>query len=210
MLVTNSPRRQHLLSFHHMDRLPTSKTDLAGRARWIGAAGWFVLLLSAGSALLPGVQPNNGAAIIGTLLVLAGLAEIFAGTLRHETRRLAMLAGAVTTLAGLLFATEPGTRFLSTLTIIIGWLFLRSLILFLAARLERGSVRKWSAYSGVMDLLLALILLVGLSIATLVVTLFGATPPLIASFAWVLAFSFVVNGLLLLEVASVARQNEDV
>ena len=53
-------------------------------------------------------------------------------------------------------------------------------------------------------------LLVGLSIATFVYTLFGATPPLIASFAWVLALSFVVNGLLLLEVASVARQNEDV
>jgi uncharacterized membrane protein HdeD (DUF308 family) len=144
------------------------------------------------------------------LLVLAGLTEIFAGTLRHETRKLAMLAGAVTALAGLLFATEPGTHFLSAVTIITAWLFLRSLILFLAARLEQGSVRRWSAYSATMDLLLALILLIGLSIATLIVTLFGATPPLIASFAWILAASFVVNGLLLLEVASVGRHDEDV
>jgi len=190
--------------------LPTAKTDLPGRTKWIGAAGWVILLLSAGSALLPWAHPANGAAIIGTLLVLAGLTEIFAGTLRHETRKLAMLAGAVTALAGLLFATEPGTHFLSAVTIITAWLFLRSLILFLAARLEQGSVRRWSAYSATMDLLLALILLIGLSIATLIVTLFGATPPLIASFAWILAASFVVNGLLLLEVASVGRHDEDV
>ena len=191
-------------------RLPTTNTDLAGRARAIAVAGWAILVLSAGSALLPWVHPSNGALIIGSLLVLAGLTEIFAGTLRHETRKLAMLAGAVTAFAGLLFATEPGTHFLSTLTIITGWLFVRSVILFFAARLEQGSVRRWTAYSATMDLVLALVLLVGLSIATVVVTLFGATPPLIASFAWFLALSFVVNGLLLLEIASCARQDEDV
>jgi hypothetical protein len=35
-----------------------------------------------------------------------------------------------------------------------------------------------------------------------VVSIFGPTPELVATFAWVLAASFVVNGLLLLEVAS--------
>ena len=193
-----------------MTTLPTTATDLAGRAKWIGAAGWLILLLSAGSALLPFVQPGHGALIIGALLIIAGLAEVFAGTLRHETRKLAMLAGGVTVLAGLLFATEPGTRLLSAATIITAWLFVRSLILFLAASLEKGSVCQWSAYSATMDLILAVLLLIGLSIAALVYTLFGATSPLIASFAWILALSFVVNGLLLLEVASVARHNEDV
>ena len=76
--------------------------------------------------------------------------------------------------------------------------------------LEHGSVRMWTGLSAAMDLALALILTIGLSIANLVVTLFGATPRLIASFAWVLALSFVINGLMLLEVASVARQEEDV
>jgi len=190
--------------------LPSTATDLAGRARWIARAGWLILLLSAGSALLPWVGRANGAMIIGTLLVVAGVIEIFAGSLRHETRRLAMLAGAVTTLAGILFATEDATHFLSTVTIIAGWLVLRSVILFIAARLEHGSVRKWTALSAAMDLFLAVVLAVGLSIATIVVTLFGATPPLIASFAWVLALSFVVNGLMLLEVASCARYDEDV
>jgi hypothetical protein len=58
-----------------------------------------------------------------------------------------------------------------------------------------------------MDFLLAVLLVAGLSISTLVVSLFGPTEQLVASFAWVLAASFVVNGLLLLEVASCAKQN---
>jgi hypothetical protein len=191
-------------------KLPSTATDLATRARWIGRAGWLILLLSAGSALLPLVDRANGEVIIGALPVAAGLIEIFAGTLRHETRKLAMLAGAVTTFAGLMFATEERTGFLSTITIIAGWLFLRSLILFIAARLEHGSVRGWTALSAATDLVLAFALAVGLSITALVVNLFGATPQLIAAFAWVLALSFVATGLLLLEVASVARQDEDV
>ena len=190
--------------------MPTTATDLPGRARWIATSGWFILLLSAGSALLPLYGKTHGSAIIATLLVLAGITEIFAGSLRHETRRLAMLAGAITTVAGILFATGSATHFLSTLSIIAGWLFLRSVVLILAARLERGSVRGWTALSAATDLVLALVLVVGLSIATLIVTLFGATPPMIASFAWILALSFIATAMLLLEVASVARGAEDV
>jgi uncharacterized membrane protein HdeD (DUF308 family) len=193
-----------------MTPLPSTATDLAARAKWIAGAGWLILLLSAGSALLPWLERANGEIVIGALLIAAGLIEIFAGTLRHETRKLAMLAGAVTTLAGFLFATEERTGFLSTVAIIAGWLFLRGIILVIAATLERGSVRTWTGLSAAMDLALALILVIGLSIASLVVVLFGATPDLIASFAWVLALSFVVNGMMLLEVASVARQDEDV
>ena len=193
-----------------MTSLPTTAADLSTRARWIARAGWLILLLSAGSALLPVVSRSQGTTLIGALLIAAGAIETFAGSLRHETRKLAMLAGAVTALAGILFATEERTGFLSTVTIITGWLFLRSVILFVAAGLERGSVRTWTALSAAMDLVLALVLAVGLSIASLVVNLFGATPQLIASFAWVLALSFVANGMLLLEVASCARQDEDV
>ena len=58
-----------------------------------------------------------------------------------------------------------------------------------------------------MDFVLAALLIAGLSVATLIVSIFGPTPQLIASFAWVLAASFVVNGLLLLEVASCERTN---
>jgi hypothetical protein len=50
------------------------------------------------------------------------------------------------------------------------------------------------------------LLIAGLSISTLVISMFGPTAELVASFAWVLAASFAVNGLLLLEVASCAKQ----
>ena len=193
-----------------MTDLPTSASALPARAKWIATAGWFILLLSAGSALLPLVGRAQGALIIGILLVLAGLAEIFAGSLRHDTRRLAMLAGVITTLAGILFATESSTHFLSTLTIIAGWLFGRSIVLILAARLATGSVRTWTGLAALTDLVLGLILAVGLSIATLIVSLFGATPQMIASFAWVLAASFIATAMLLLEVASCARAADDV
>jgi hypothetical protein len=36
--------------------------------------------------------------------------------------------------------------------------------------------------------------------------LFGPTPAIVATFAWILALSFVATGLLLLEVASCARE----
>ena len=193
-----------------MTTLPNHATDLPGRAKWIATAGWFILLLSAGSALLPLYGKAHSSLIIGSLLVLAGVTEMLAGSLRHETRRLAMLAGALTIVAGILFATDSATHFLSTLSIIAGWLFLRSVLLMQAARLEKGSVRNWTAIAAATDLVLALILAVGLSIATLVVSLFGATPPMIASFAWILAASFIATAMLLLEVASCARESEDV
>ena len=193
-----------------MDPLPTTASALPERARWIRTAGWLILLLSAGSALLPLVEPAHGATIIGVLLVLAGAMEIFAGNLRHETRRLMMFAGALTILAGILFATENATHFLSTLSIVAGWLVLHSLVLFLAARLEHGSVRRWTAIAAATDLVLGLLLAVGLSIASLVVSLFGATADMIASFAWVLAASFIATAMLLLEVADCARAAEDV
>jgi hypothetical protein len=70
-------------------------------------------------------------------------------------------------------------------------------------------VRAWTGISAGMDLLLAILLVAGLSIAAVVVSIFGPTPPLIASFAWVLAASFVVTGVLLLEVASCERSSAD-
>jgi hypothetical protein len=67
-------------------------------------------------------------------------------------------------------------------------------------------VRTWTAISAGVDLALGLLLMAGLSITTIVISLFGPTEPLVASFAWFLALSFVANGLLLLEVASCERQ----
>lgn len=178
------------------------------RVRGLRVAGIVVILLAAGAALLP-VDKGISSDMIGGLLVAAGVIELVAGSLRTQVRELAMAAGGVTVLAGLLFVINPETQFFPTVLPIVGWLLIRCLILGLASSRSGGSVRTWTALSAGMDLALAVLLLTGLSIAAVVVSLFGPTPPLIASFAWVLAASFVVNGLMLLEVASCEAEAVD-
>lgn len=179
-------------------RLPISDRM---RARGLRAAGIAIILLSAGAALLPAGK-RISSDMIGGLLVAAGLIEAVAGSLRGEVRPYAITAGGITALAGVLFVINPETHFFPTVTLIIAWLFIRSVVLGIAATELRGSVRLWTALSAGMDFLLALLLVAGLSITTIVVSVFGPTPPLIASFAWFVALSFVVNGMLLLEIAS--------
>jgi hypothetical protein len=176
------------------------------RARGTRVAGIAIILLSAGAAFLPAGK-SISSDMIGALLIAAGLIELIAGSLRRAARPFAMAAGGVTALAGLLFVTDPETHFFPRVVPIIGWLLVRSVILIVASRESGGSVRKWTALSAGMDFLLAVLLVAGLSISTIVVSLFGPTPELVASFAWVLAASFVINGLLLLEVASCAEES---
>lgn len=178
-------------------------TDRA-RARGIRVAGLAIILLGAGAAFLP-AEKGISSDVIGAMLVAAGLIEAVAGSLRRQVRELAMAAGGVTVLAGLLFLVNPETQFFPTVTPIIGWLVIRALILGYASTHSTGSVRTWMGISAGIDLLLAILMVAGLSIAAIVVSLFGPTAPLIASFAWVLAASFVANGMMLLEVASGER-----
>jgi hypothetical protein len=180
--------------------------NLSGRmrARALRVAGMAIIFLGAGAALLPAGKtiPSD---MIGGLLVAAGMIELVAGSLRREARSFAMAAGGVTALAGLLFVLNPETHFFPTVVPIIGWLLLRSLILVGALTESAGSVRLWTALSAGMDFLLAVLLITGLSISTIIISVFGPTRELVASFAWILAVSFAVNGLLLLEVASCER-----
>ena len=129
-----------------MQPIPNQQSDLPSRGRWIAGAGWLIFLLSAVAALLPLFERRGGAFVIGALLIASGLTELFAGTLRHEARRLAMLTGGLTILAGLLFATGPATRFfLPAITIVMGWLVLRSVLLFLTSRVTGDGVEPLSA-----------------------------------------------------------------
>jgi hypothetical protein len=176
------------------------------RARGIRVAGIAIIFLAAGAALLPAGK-SISSDMIGALLIAAGLIEAVAGSLRREVRLFAMTAGAVTALAGLLFLVNPETHFFPMVTPVIGWLLIRSVILAIASGESGGSVRAWTGLSAGMDFLLAVLLIAGLSISTLIISVFGPTAELVASFAWVLAASFVVNGLLLLEVASCAKES---
>lgn len=175
------------------------------RARGIRVAGIAIILLAAGAALVP-AEKHLSPDIVGGLLIGTGLIEAVAGSLRRDVRPFAMAAGAVTALAGLLFIVNPVTHFFPIVTPVIAWLLLRCLILAVATRELEGSVRIWTALSAGVDFLLALLLIAGLSVSTLVITVFGPTPELIASFAWILAASFIVNGLLLLEVSNCERR----
>jgi hypothetical protein len=174
------------------------------RARALRVAGIAIILLGVAAALLPAGKtiPLD---MIGGLLIAAGLIEMVAGSLRRSVRSLAMAAGGVTALAGLLFVINPETHFFPTVTPVIAWLLIRSLILAVGSGEAAGSVRMWTALSAGMDFLLAVLLIAGLSISTIIVSIFGPTRELVATFAWVLAASFIVNGLLLLEVASCAE-----
>ena len=174
------------------------------RARALRVAGIAIILLGLGAALLPAGK-TIPSAMIGGLLIAAGLIETIAGTLRRQVRPFAMAAGIVTALAGLLFVLNPETHFFPTVWPIIGWLMVRCAVLVATAVETRGSVRTWTALSAGMDFLLAVLLITGLSISTIVISVFGPTRDLVASFAWFLAASFVVNGLMLLEVASCER-----
>ena len=185
-----------------------AEANLSGRARARGirVAGFAIILLGVGAALMPAGK-SLSSDVIGALLIAAGLIETVAGSLRRDVRAFAMSAGGVTAFAGLLFILNPETHFFPTVVPIIAWLLIRSVILAYASSYLKGSVRTWMGLSAGMDLVLAALLVTGLSIATIIVSIFGPTPELIASFAWILAASFVVNGLLLLEVASCERAN---
>src|ERR1051325_11162308 len=178
------------------------------RARGIRVAGIAIILLSAGAALLPAGK-SISSDMIGGRLVAAGLIETVAVSLRRGVRPFAMAAGIVTALAVLIFVMNPVTHFFPTVTPVIGWLLIRSVILAGGSTESRGSVRTWMGLSAGMDFLLAILLIAGLSISTIVISVFGPTAELVACFAWVLAASFVVNGLMLLEVASCAKERAE-
>jgi uncharacterized membrane protein HdeD (DUF308 family) len=175
------------------------------RARALSVAGVAIIALSAGAAVLPAGKTISSD-MIGGLLVAGGLIETVAGSLRREARPFAMAAGIVTALAGVLFIVDPETHFFPRVVPIIGWLLLRSLILLGALTETEGSVRRWTAISAGLDFLLGVLLIAGLSISTIVISVFGPTQELVATFSWILAASFVVNGLMLLEVASCERE----
>jgi uncharacterized membrane protein HdeD (DUF308 family) len=166
-----------------------------------------IILIGAGAAILPLIEWVTGSFLIGSLLVAGGLIEMFAGALRRPVQVMAMSAGGVTVLAGLLFLLDPVVHFTPVIYIIIAWLVVRSIILLLASRWAATSpVRFWTIVSAATDFVLALLLLAGLSIATIVVLFFGPTPEFIASFAWVLALSFLGTGLMLINVANCERR----
>jgi len=183
----------------------SNRISSRSRAKTITASAVGIILLGGAAALSPALDHVSATMVLGLLLVAAGLLETMAGKLRHETVRLAMLAGVATVSAGTLLILNRGSGVFPNATIVTAWLIVRSVILLFTSRLAHGSVRKFLGISAATDLALGLGLLVGLSVTTLAVTIFGPSPELLASYGFVLALSFAATGTLLLEVASCER-----
>lgn len=162
--------------------------------------GVATLLLGIGAAMLPIARPDAGAAVIGWLMLLAGTFEITAGMIRgfEEVRTGRLLAGAITALAGALLILNPYVELFPTLYLVIAWLLVRGLILLAVGYRSEAAFRMSIGVSGLGDLLLAVVLVLGLPVAAFVVSVFGPTPELVAHFAWIFAASFLVTGVSLL------------
>ena len=139
-------------------------------------AGIAIILLGAGAAALPFMDRLAGNQLVGKLLFAAGLVEIYAGPCGTRPSCWRCWPARSTTLAGLLFLLNPVAHFLPSITIVTGWLLVRSVILAFTTTRAHGSVRMWLGISAGIDFALGLLLLVGLSISTLIVMLFGPTP----------------------------------
>ncbi|WP_114226974.1 MULTISPECIES: hypothetical protein [Sphingomonas] len=169
-------------------------------------SGWLVIAVAAVTFALPLGDPRHAGTMIGLLLLAAGAIEIAAGSQREAALLPSVAAGALTIGAGGLFLTGEWRGLVPAVNIIAIWLALRSVVLLVATlRAGTSSIRKWTAIAAATDFLLAVLLFVGVSIASLVYNLFGPTEQLVASFSWILALSFLATGTMLLEVANCER-----
>jgi uncharacterized membrane protein HdeD (DUF308 family) len=167
----------------------------------IRTAGVLIVLLAFGAALLPLDHDVQGRLVVGWLLVAAGAIELAAAFARRAHRLTASIAGAATVLAGLRLVLDPHAGFFPVLNLVILWSIVRAGALALAASRSRGSLQNWFILAAATDFLLAVLLLSGMPIALVVWGLFGRTSEIIATFAWVLAASFVATGAMLIAVA---------
>lgn len=167
----------------------------------IGGAGIAVILLAFGALLLPLAAHLSPRIVIGWMLLGAGILELVAASLRWAHRPSAVIAGGATLLAGLRLLFDPGAGFFEVLNLFILLQVVRAAALAFAAFRARDTIGAWLAFAAGTDFLLAIALLAGLPIAILVVGLFGPTRPISATFAWVIALSFIATGALLLATA---------
>ena len=179
------------------------------RKQIIFTAGVIIILLALGAALLPMEHGLPGRLIVGLLLIAAGIVESIAAMARRIHKPSAAIAGIATVLAGLRLSLDPSAGFFPVLNMVILWLIVRTAALGFAANRSKPPLRRWFRIVATVDFLLAVMLLAGLPIALIVAGLFGPTSEIDATFAWVLAISFVANGAFLIAAAPVEACERD-
>lgn len=180
------------------------------RWRWTLASGLFTLLLAGIAFFMPDIQWPQRGALVGWLLLLAGIAELaFGWKVRGDgLGKAAVGSGLLTTLAGLLFVGNPAAGYFPVVNVVTAWLLLRGLwMLLMALRLDSSRVRWWLTLTGMMDVILGFVLIAGLPVSNLVVTIFGPTREIVARFALVLAASFAVTGIAQIAIALSQRRD---
>lgn len=173
-------------------------------------SGIITIALAAVAFMLPEITLLPRGGLVGWLLLLAGFWEAAFG-LKHGLNTLgksALGSGLITGAAGLLFVLNPSAGYFPVANIVTAWLFLRGVwMLVNALRLERKAHVKWTALTGVIDVLLGLALLNQLPLTALVYSLFGPTDAIVARFSLLLAVSFAVTGLAQLSIAMNERRH---
>ncbi|WP_395622465.1 hypothetical protein [Sphingomonas daechungensis] len=175
----------------------------------IRTCGVLIVLLAAGAALLPLERGLPGRLVVGWLLVAAGAIELVAAMARRVHWPSGAIAAAATMLAGFRLAFDEDANFFPVLNMVILWLVIRMAALAFAASRSMPPLRGWLRVVAATDFLLAVMLLAGIPIALIVYGLFGTTSEIIATFAWVLAISFVVNGAFLFAAAPIEASERD-
>ena len=174
-------------------------------AAWTIAAGCVTLLLSVIAFFLPDIDLLPKAGLVGWLLLLAGIVELFFGWMRGPDiiGKAALGSALITALAGLLFIGNPMLGYFPVAQVVLAWLLIRgSWVFAMGLRARRDQLGRWLLISGAADVVLGLALLLGLQFSMLVITLFGPTPEVIAKFAITLSASFLFTGMAQLAVAA--------
>ena len=108
------------------------------RKNVIRTAGILIVILAAGSALLPLERGLPGRLVVGYLLLAAGVIELVAAMARRIHRPSAAVAGTATVLAGLRLLLDPEASFFPVLNMVILWLIVRAAALAFAASRARS------------------------------------------------------------------------
>ena len=161
-------------------------------------AGVLIMLLAVGALLLPLQRELPGRLVVGWLLIAAGALELSTAVVRQRHRKSVALAAVATLLAGVRLVADPSANFFAVMNMVILWLVVRGAALLFSAARTRRPLGSWIALAAATDRMLALGLLAGLPVALLVYGLFGPTPQIVATFAWVFGASFIATGALLL------------
>jgi len=123
-------------------------------------SGALTVAMAIAALFLPLVQSIPKAAFLGSLLLVAGLAEVALGIhrSRDEFGKAAIASGLITAVVGLIFVTSPGLGFYPVAPAVAIWLGLSGACMLIAAlALEGHWIRSWLAATGMIDVLLGVL-----------------------------------------------------